>query len=404
MTPHRPLRVCHIAYSFYEFDNRVLRYVDTLATRGDHVDVITLRRPEAARREDVGNTHIYRIQRRTATERRALTYLLKILWFSLKSTVLVTALQMRRRYDLVHVHNIPDFLVFVAWLPKLMGARVILDIHDVVPELYAGKFEAGGTSRLFNILVAMERACCRFADQVIVANHLWRDKLVARSVPAAKCTTILNYPDLSVFKPVARGAEANGRPFLILYPGSLNHHQGLDIAIRAFATVKPQMPNAEFHIYGRGPALEELKRLSQELGLQDAVKFMPQIGITEIAAVMAAADVGIVPKRSDGFGNEAFSTKILEFMGCGVPVIVSRTRIDQHYFNDDLVTFFEPGDDRDLARALLSVYGNRAGQAVKVRAAQEFSAKHSWQVRSSDYKSLVDSVIEGETCASMATV
>lgn len=395
MMPNRPLRVCHLAYTFYEFDKRVMRYVEILSARGDQVDVVTLRRPGCTWRERAGAVRLYRIQRRSATEKSAWTYLLKLVWFCVKAALLVTTLQLRRRYDIVHVHNIPDFLVFVAWLPKLMGARIILDIHDIVPELHAGKFETSSASTVFRSLVAVERLCCSFADHVIVANHIWHDKLILRSVSSAKCSTMLNYPDLTVFKPLPGSNKGRNGRFLILYPGSLNHHQGVDVAIRAFALVRQQMPDAEFHIYGRGQALEELIRLAHDCLLDDSVKFMESVDIGQIAAVMATASVGVVPKRSDGFGNEAFSTKILEFMACGVPVIVSRTRIDQHYFNERLVNFFQPADAADLAHVLLKAYRNPADQIERIRAAQDFSERYSWQVRSGDYRLLVDSLVAG---------
>ena len=57
---------------------------------------------------------------------------------------------------------------------------------------------------------------------------------------------------------------------------------------------------------------------------------------------MAEADFGIVPKRSEGFGNEAFSTKIFEFMALGIPVIAADTKIDKYYFNDSLFPSLRP--------------------------------------------------------------
>ena len=391
--PRRPLRICHLAYTFYESDNRVMRYVKTVVERGDRVDVVTLRRPGQPRRDNQDGVRHYRIQRRTTNERRAVTYLLKLMWFWCKAAVLLAVLQVRRRYDLVHVHNVPDFLVFAAWLPKLAGARVVLDIHDIVPEFYAGKFNGATTSRAFRFLAWLERASCTFADHVIVSNDLWHDKLVSRSVPKDKCTTFLNYPDLSVFKPRAATEATDTPAFLILYPGSLNHHQGVDIAVRALALVRDEMPNAELHIYGRGPALPELKALVEELGLGESVKFMAQVSLASMAQVMATASVGVVPKRSDGFGNEAFSTKVLEFMASEVPVILSRTRIDAHYFHDGLVNFFEPGSVAGFANALLRTYRRRDEQRQKVRAAREFAVRYSWQVRSAEYRSLVDSLV-----------
>lgn len=389
----RPLRVCHLAYTFYENDNRVIRYAEALADGGGQVDIIALRRPGQSRVGSSNRVRVYRVQRRALNERRALAYLLKILWFFVKSSALLTVLQLRRRYDVVHVHNVPDFLVFAAAVPKLMGARVILDIHDILPELYAGKFGSREQSAVFRSLLLVERLSSAFADHVIVANHLWHAKLIARTVDFQKCTPILNYPDLRLFKPVAVAQRGKGGKFIVLYPGTLNHHQGVDIAVKAFALVKDRMRDAEFHIYGEGPARAELERLVRERGLGDQVKLLDRVPLDEVAAVMASADVGVVPKRADGFGNEAFSTKILEFMACGVPVIVSRTHIDSHYFDDTLVHFFAPGEDGDLARALLWVYEHRSEHEQWIRVARAFAVHQSWQERAVDYLGVIDSLV-----------
>jgi glycosyltransferase involved in cell wall biosynthesis len=385
----RPLRVCHLAYTFHESDNRVMRYVRTLAARGDQVDVIALRPAGAGWRADEHGIRVYQIQRRSTTERAAWVYLLKLLWFWLKSMLVLSWLQVRRRYDVVHVHNVPDFLVFAAWLPKLMGARVILDIHDMMPELYAGKFAQGGPSRTFGVLAALEGLSCRFADHVIASNDLWVDTLNRRSAPAEKCTVFINHPDLTLFRPRERSRPA-GAPFVFLYPGSLNHHQGVDLAVKAFAAARSQMPTAELHIYGRGPALPLLHELVRELQLASCVRLRDFLPSRQIAEVMRAADVGVVPKRADGFGNEAFSTKILEFMACGVPVIVSRTSIDAHYFNDDLVNFFEPGNSESLAAVMRRIYDAPDAEATRLKNAGDLASRQSWQVRQRDYVSLIE--------------
>ena len=61
-------------------------------------------------------------------------------------------------------------------------------------------------------------------------------------------------PGSRLFKPLAAEKKRTDGNFIFLYPGTLNHHQGVDIAIKAFALVKDGMPNAELHIYGEGPA------------------------------------------------------------------------------------------------------------------------------------------------------
>jgi glycosyltransferase involved in cell wall biosynthesis len=388
-----PLRVCHLAYTFYESDQRVIRYAEALAERGDRVDVIALRRPGQARSASFNGVRVHRIQRREVTERSQWAYLLKLLWFCVKSTLLLAFLHLRRPYHVVHVHNVPDFLVFAAVLPRWMGARVVLDIHDILPELYGGKFGVDQRSTAFRWLLGVERLSCRVADHVIVANDLWHEKLVRRSVPAGKCTAILNYPDLRRFKPLPQGGGRADGKFLILYPGTLNHHQGLDVAIEAFGLVRAQMPDAEFHIYGEGPARPELARLARERGLTGPVKLMDHVPLSEVGEVIASANVGVVPKRANGFGNEAFSTKILEFMACEVPVIISRTKVDAHYFDDTLVRYFASEEEAELAQALLEAYEDRFAGGERVRAARQFAIRNSWQAHAADYLRIVDLLV-----------
>jgi glycosyltransferase involved in cell wall biosynthesis len=149
------------------------------------------------------------------------------------------------------------------------------------------------------------------------------------------------------------------------------------------------MPDAEFHIYGDGPVRPALEEMTRQRGLNGLVQFKEGLPLKEIAPVIAAADVGVVPKRAEGFGNEAFSTKILEFMACGVPVIVSRTRVDTHYFDDTLVRFFKSGDEVDLAQAMLWVYEHRKDNQAWRQRARDFAVRNSWQERCADYLNLV---------------
>ncbi len=390
---HGPLRVCHVVYSFYETDNRVIRYAERMSQDGHAVDVISLRREGQSRGDVIKGVRIHRIQRRSVSERHAWQYLLKVLWFFAKTGAILTVRHARRPYDVVHVHNVPDFLVFSALAPRLSGAGIILDIHDVLPELYASKFDGGGESRLFRALVAVERLSCRFAHHVIIANHLWFDRVTRRSVPPARCSVMLNYPDLDLFRPVAVSERCRRGGFTILYPGTLNEHQGLDLAIRAFDLVRNRMPDATLQVYGEGPARESLEDLVRELGLGDRIAIRGRVPLVQVAEIMAAANLGVVPKRADGFGNEAFSTKILEFMACGVPVVVSRTRVDAHYFDDRVVRFFTPGDVQGLADALLWAYEHPEEAATMAKSGLAFADANSWQLRADDYRGIVEALV-----------
>jgi glycosyltransferase involved in cell wall biosynthesis len=386
------MKVCMVAYSFYEGDNRVRRYAETLARRGDRVDVVSLRQNGQPARGIVNGVRVFRIQRRVVNEKTKFTYLGRLLLFFMRSTVFLGVQQMKERYDLVHVHSVPDFEVFAAILPKLTGSKIILDIHDLVPEFYRSKFKSSDHSLTFRLLTRVERMSAWFSDHVIAANHIWEKRLRERSVKNSKCTTILNFPDTEIFK--TRGRTRSDDKFIILYPGTLNYHQGIDIAIRALALIKDEAPEAEFHIYGAGDQLNSLRALVEELGLEDRVFLKGTKPLHDIASVIENADLGVVPKRKNSFGNEAFSTKILEFMSLGVPVIVPDTAIDSYYFNDSVVKFFQADDERSLADAMLLMIKNPELRKRFIRDASEFVLKYSWDMNKATYLNLVDSLVQ----------
>jgi glycosyltransferase involved in cell wall biosynthesis/peptidoglycan/xylan/chitin deacetylase (PgdA/CDA1 family) len=393
----RPIHACMLVYSFYESDNRVMRYAEALVKRGDSVDVIALRKEGTPHYEEIRGVKVYRIQKRMIDEKGKISYLLKLIAFLFNSLIFLTNRHLKNSYDLIHVHSVPDFEVFATIFPKLQGAKIILDIHDIVPEFYASKFHENEKSTLFKALVMLERISSEYADHVIISNHLWEKTILSRSVERDKCTVIMNYPDESIF--YQRSRERNDGKFVMIYPGTLGWHQGLDIAIQAFASIKDQAPETEFHIYGRGPEKKKLERLIAELGLENRVFIKETVPIEQIAHVMANADLGIIPKRNDPFGGEAFSTKILEFMSLGVPVIVSETKIDKFYFNDSVLKFFKPEDANDLAQCMLSLRNDKDLRDRLCENAQKFVENYSWEKKKQEYLGLVDSLTKKITAS-----
>jgi glycosyltransferase involved in cell wall biosynthesis len=377
-----------IAYTFYEEDNRVRRYAEALAKRGDRVDAIALQRGGLPVHEVLRGVNVYRIQPRVRNEKGKSSYLSRLLKFLVNSALFLSKKHIASKYDLVHVHSVPDFEVFAALLPKLTGAKIILDIHDIVPEFYASKFHVETASLVYKALVLLERLSICFSDHVIISNHLWEQKLVARSVRREKCSTYLNYPDPAIFRRPT-GSLRGDRKFLIMYPGSLNWHQGLDIAVKAFAVASGELVNAEFHIYGAGPEENSLRTLVTDLGLEGRILFKGSLPLDDISSAMAKASVGVVPKRNDNFGGEAFSTKIFEFMSVGVPVILSRTKIDDYYFNDSVVQFFEPENYRDLAKSLIYLAKNEDARQRLVSNAMEFVGDFCWDKKICEYFGLI---------------
>lgn len=382
-----------LAYTFYENDGRVMRYAETLAQEGAEVEAIVLGREGQVRAEVINGVRVVRIQIREKNERGKLTYFARILRFFFRSMIEISRQHLRRRYDIIHVHSVPDFEVFAALIPRVLGARVILDIHDIVPEFYAAKFGVSQGSLVFKTLKLVERMSARFADHVIAANDIWLERLASRATRREKCSSLINYPDLSVFRENLRTRGNDGR-FILCYPGTLNWHQGLDLAVKAFAMVHGKAPEMEFEIYGEGSARSEIERLVVELGLSNRVRLHSPRPLREIATVMANADLGVVPKRNDFFGGEAFSTKIMEFMALGVPLLVAETRIDRHYFNNELVRFFKAGDVESLAEGMLDAYRDRERGKALAANALAYVRANSWGIKKSDYLAIVQRLVD----------
>lgn len=383
------MRVCMVAYAYYEGNARIEQYAKALVLRGDTVDLIALNRGTSPKFETLEGVNVYRVQTRKLRREKFLTYVFQVLTFMFRVFLVLTKRQFKNPYDLIHVHSVPDFLVLSALVPRLCGTPIILDIHDILPEFYRSKFEVSERSMIFKLLVLIEKISIAFSAHVIVANPIWRERLLRRSAKADKVTAIWNYPDPQIFfrRPKTR---ADGK-FILIYPGSLNRHQGLDIAIQAFAKVIEQMPNAEFRIYGEGPERDDLVRLAHELGLSGKISFNDFVPIRDVAELMANSDLAIVPKRASSvFGTEAASTKIMEFMALGVPVVVSRTKIDTFYHSDDTVRFFDSDASDELAKAMFDLYSNSSLREHLVRNALEYVAQNSWDTKKVEYLAIVD--------------
>ncbi len=386
-------RICMIGHTNYASDNRVRRYAESLAARGDVVDVVALRSSEQGGVQELNGVNLYGIQHRANNETSKWSYAWQLLCFLCNSFIFVTRRHHKIKYDLIHVHNVPDFLVFAALYPKWTGAKIILDIHDVVPELFEGKFNSEPDSTYIKILKSLERLSAGFSDHVIISNHLWKKRLIERSVSGDKCSVLVNHVDPAVFYRRSR-TRADGK-LILLFPGSFQAHQGLDVAIRALARLKDILPNCELHLYGGGGGRDSqktLEKLASELGLNGRVRFYGMVPLDQIPQVMANADIGVVPKRADTFGNEAYSTKIMEFMSQGIPVVASRTAIDTYYFSDETVCFFKSGDHRAMAEALLNLINDPGLRDRLSQNGLDYATLNSWNLKKAEYLSLVDSL------------
>jgi len=167
-----------------------------------------------------------------------------------------------RKLDVVHIHNMPNFLVLAGLLPRLCGKKMILDVHDSTPETFFARYGEKANKLLFKLLCWEEAFCCGLANKVICVNHVQRDELVERGIPSKKIAISMNVPDPKWFgmnsKPLA---GKSGKNIKMIYHGTIAKRLGIDLAIRAFARICPKASEIEFHILGTGEGIELIKIL-----------------------------------------------------------------------------------------------------------------------------------------------
>ncbi len=386
---------CTVAYAFYETDFRVSRYAEALAGKGTTTHAIALQADGKKTVETINGVTLYRIQKRKFDDQGGpLDYLLKMSWFFVKASAIILVNHLRYGYDLVIVHNVPDFFVFAALIPRLLGTKVILDIHDILPEFFCQRFHKPLNSVQGRLLRIVEYASVKFASFVITGNDLWRKKIAARDgKPMDKTIGFVNYPHLEYFRDVHyRVREDRLR---VIYPGHLSHHHGIEIAVRAMSRVVSAVPFAHLDIYAASWVPQyrtQLERLMHDLALDGAVTIHPPLNIVELVEVYKTVDIGVVPKRGGFFAGEAFSSKILDFMASGIPIVASRTTIDEVYFDDSMITFFEPENHEDLARRIIGLHNDPARRNALSENGKRYASLNNWDIKKKVFLDIVNSL------------
>ena len=384
-----PAWVAMIAYTCYLRDPRVRREAEALVEAGYPVTVLALRERGEASREVVHGVEVVRAPLHRLRN-GPLGYVLRYTLFFLMAFGWLTLLAWRRRPRVVYVHNLPNFLVFAALVPRLLGARVVLDIHDPVPEFYRCKYGVAASSWMVRLLRLEERLSTRFAHHVVTVNEPVAQVLRQRGVPAGKLTVVMNAPDARLFAAPCSGAPPPNGDLPLLYAGTVAPRYGLDVALRGLALVRRRHPEVRLRVVGEGDGLPALRALARELGLEGAVEFHPPVPLEQVPQLIAEARVGLSPQRDDPFMGLAFSTKVLEFLSMGLPVVCARTRCMEHYFGGDgLVCFFRPGDPEDFARGVEEALARRDQAEVRRLGVERFLERYGWEVQRARYLRLV---------------
>lgn len=288
---------------------------------------------------------------------------------------------LRKRYDFVHVHNMPDFLVFSALIPKLQGARIILDLHDPMPELMMSIYELDANHKMVVILRMLERWSIRFADVVLTPNRTFKEVFVSRGCPPEKMQITMNSPETSIFNPermIEPGKRTDGT-FRLIHHGSIFHRHGIDLLVKAIAQVRPKIPGIQLELYGDPtPFLDTVMETARQLAVTDIIHFHGGKTQTELAQAIFESDLGIIPNRRSSFTELNFPTRIFEYLAMHRPLIAPATRGIKDYFKPDELLMFEPGNVEDLAAKILWAYENPEATANFLEQGRRVYLQNLW--------------------------
>jgi len=394
-------RICAIAYDYYPWEVLFFRTAQAAAGAGFESHVIALQDDGEVAEENYNGVHVHRLHMQRGYGQSLLVTLFMWTLFMFRSAVRVTRLHLQQRFDIIHVHNIPDFLVFAAIIPKLMGAKVILHVQDTSPELMAVKAEGSRKKLILWASALQEKTSMAFADHVITVGWPFEEKLVERGLSPSKLTNVLNSADPRIFPEERRtealtGAATPERPLLLMYHGTAAERNGLETAVRAYAKARERAPHLRFQIKGQGETIPDMERLADELGVGDGVIFSAPCPPEQIVDFVLNGDVGVIPYRSDEFMDLVLPTKAYEFAWMRRAMIASDTPAIRSLFRPESVVLCEADNVDAFTEAIVYLYEHPEKRMQLIENSARDYAPYRWEEMATRFQNVLVAVAEGD--------
>lgn len=391
MTSRSRIRVAILRHGPFPQDPRVYKEAKALAECGCDVVVLCLRNSGEKKRELTKHFQIYRqpfSHRRGSRLRYVFEYTCSLINMGLK----ITSLALSRRFDLIQVNTLPDFLVFAAIFPKMLGTRVLLDLHEPTPELYLTIYGEKASALMNSLIKCIERWAIRFSHHAITVNDTIRRRFMERGAPKEKISVLRNVPDDDLFA-IPKERNDLDSSFLIMTHGTMQPRYGQEILIRALPFVHKAIPQIRLRIVGGGESEGHLRKLAASSSSWDRIEFVGWVPLKNVAKVLIQADVGVVPLLRSPFSELCQPNKLFEYIALRVPVIAARFPAIEENFDNESVRYFEPDDPEDLARAIIAHYRNLdEGRAMADRALAKYQSLR-WCIAKQDYIKIIEKLV-----------
>jgi glycosyltransferase involved in cell wall biosynthesis len=374
-----------LLHGYFPDDPRVSSEARAAATAGFEIDVVALRRRQDPPTALANGVRCFRLPVEHRRGRGLVAMASEYASFAARAAIIAARLARRRRYDVVQVHSPPDFLVLAALAPRLLGARIVLDVHDLSSDMFMMRFERRPGARLAGRLLRLqERWAARLSTRVITVHEPYRRELVARGVRRDKVSVVMNTLDERLLPPPLD--TTGGREFRIVYHGTITPHYGVGLIVEAAAALRESVPRLTVEIYGEGDGVADLRARTRQLGLDDRIRVneghRPRV---DVLKAVQGASVGIVPNLPTRLNRFALSTKLFEYVALGIPVVSADLPTIREHFSEEEVLFFRAGDAIALAEALEQVACDPGAATRRAKAARRRYEDYRWERSAQTY-------------------
>jgi glycosyltransferase involved in cell wall biosynthesis len=349
-------------------DRRAWDESRALAAAGCGVSVICPRAPGQPRYEERDGVcfHRYRPPRESNGQ---LSYVSEYAYSLIAAAALTVRVAARGGFDAIQVNNPPDIYFAIALPFKLLGKRFVFEMQDLMPELYLERFERPRRPVLL-ALRALERASMLTADHVITPNPWYRELALARGGKRPESVTaVYQGPDLHRMtgRP-ARAELKRGKPLLGCFLGMIDPQSRVDLAVRAVHHLIHELGRRDCHFafLGDGTALPGVRRLAQQLSLDDWVTFTGWADDDMVLDYLSTADVGLHPDPKDPRLDITTSVKALEYMALGLPFVAFDLK-EVRSIAGEAAAYAERNDVALYARLLDELLDDPARRAAMAR-------------------------------------
>jgi glycosyltransferase involved in cell wall biosynthesis len=370
----RPVRLVVVAYTDLPSDARVLREAREAVRRGLAVTVVVPRTGDVPPRSLVPGGDVVWLdtaqQRGRTTVRGQLAFIRAMrAWVHRQKSL----------PDVVHVHNMPDYLYWAVRHWHRAGARVVLDVHDIMSELALHRFR-GVRGRVASLLLKpLERAVWRRVDALITVHTLYADAIRGAIGGQDPVYVIINAPEPDVCRPELRRAPVPGR-FKIVFHGTVSERTGVAYAVRAMPQLLRYVPEARLLIVGSGNGVSTVQGLRSSLGLEGVVEFVDRfLPVDQVISRIADADAAVVPNEVSRYTRAILPVKLLEYATLGIPVVATRLPVIEAYFNDTAFHFVSEPAPSLIADGLRRLHRDVAYRESLSRRAQDLARQHGWR-------------------------